>query len=109
MEELPFDGPFDAILAVNSLGFWTEPAARLGDLRRRLAAGGRIAIVSQPRAVKETPLEATSRLTALLEAAGFPETTTHMPELDPPAVCVIGLNEGAAHPRAPSPTHGAAA
>lgn len=106
VEALPFDGPFDVILAVNSLGFWTDPAARLEDLRRRLAADGRIAIVSQPRAVKETPLEATSRLTGLLEAAGFSETTSHMLELDPPAVCVVGF---AAHQREPSPTHSAAA
>ena len=91
VEALPFDGPFDAILAVNSLGFWIEPAARLADLRRRLAPGGRIAIVSQPRAVKETPPKAAVRLTALLEAAGFPETTAHVLELDPPAVCVVGV------------------
>jgi SAM-dependent methyltransferase len=90
VEALPFDGPFDAILAVNTLAFWTEPAARLADLRRGLAPGGRMAIVSQPRAVKESPHAAAVRLTALLEAAGFPETTIHVLELDPPAVCVVG-------------------
>ncbi len=79
VEALPFDGPFDVILAVNSLGFWTEPAVRLADLRRRLAPGGRIAIVSQPRAVKATPPKAAVRLTALLEAAGFPETRFSAP------------------------------
>jgi ubiquinone/menaquinone biosynthesis C-methylase UbiE len=93
VEELPFDGPFDAILAVNTLGFWTEPAARLDELRRRLAPGGRFAIVSQPRAVKETSPKAAVRLTALLEAAGFRETTTHVLELDPPAVCVVGSGD----------------
>src|ERR1700691_436750 len=41
-------GPFDVILAVNSLGFWPEPAERLAELRTRLAPDGRIAIVSQP-------------------------------------------------------------
>jgi SAM-dependent methyltransferase len=92
VDALPFDGPFDAILAVNSLGFWTDPGARLEELRRRLAPGGRIAIVSQPRAVKETAPRAAVRLTALLEAAGCPETTTHVLELDPPAVCVVGVN-----------------
>src|ERR687888_1346246 len=51
VDELPpsLGGPFDAILAVNSLGFWPAPAQRLGELRRRLAPGGRIAIASQPR------------------------------------------------------------
>jgi SAM-dependent methyltransferase len=50
-DQLPaaLDGPFDAILAVNSLGFWPAPAERLAELRRRLAPGGRIAIASQPR------------------------------------------------------------
>src|SRR5205807_9765885 len=43
------EGPFDAILAVNSVGFWPAPAERLAELRRRLAPGGRIAIASEPR------------------------------------------------------------
>src|SRR2546421_1598148 len=51
VDQLPpaLDGPFDAILAVNSVGFWPAPAERLAELRRRLAPGGRIAIASQPR------------------------------------------------------------
>lgn len=51
VDQIPpaLDGPFDAILAVNTLGFWPAPAQRLAELRRRLAPGGRIAIVSQPR------------------------------------------------------------
>ena len=50
-DQLPpaLDGPFDAILAVNSLGFWPAPGQRLAELRRRLAPGGRLAIASQPR------------------------------------------------------------
>src|SRR6201996_6285037 len=50
-DQLPpaLDGPFDAILAINALAFWPEPAERLADLRRRLAPGGRVAIASQPR------------------------------------------------------------
>jgi SAM-dependent methyltransferase len=100
VEELPFDGPFDAILAVNTLGFWTEPAQRLAELRGKLAPGGRIAIVSQPRAVKETSPRAAVRLTALLETAGFAETTSHLLELDPPVVCVIAINALAREPSA---------
>src|SRR5512142_262892 len=51
VDQIPpaFHGPFDAILAVNSLAFWPAPAERLAELRRRLAPGGRIAIASQPR------------------------------------------------------------
>src|SRR5215204_825545 len=51
IERLPpaHDGPFDAVLTVNSLGFWTAPGERLECLRRRLTPGGRIAIASGPR------------------------------------------------------------
>jgi len=100
VEELPFDGPFDAILAVNTLGFWAEPAQQLAKLRGKLAPGGRVAIVSQPRAAKEPPPRAAVRLTALLETAGFAETTSHLLELDPPVVCVIGINALAREPSA---------
>jgi len=95
VEALPFEGPFDAILAVNTLGFWDDPRTRLDELRGRLAPGGRIAIVSQPRtpgATRTTSLEAAVRLTALLEGAGFAETTSHLLELEPPAACVIAVN-----------------
>ena len=34
-------GPLDAILAINSLGFWPAPADRLGELRQRIAPCGR--------------------------------------------------------------------
>src|SRR5215207_7386595 len=52
-----FEGPLDAILAVNSVGFWPEPTQRLVELRALLRPGGRIAIAAQPRcpgATKET-------------------------------------------------------
>ena len=51
VERLPptLDGPFDAILAVNSLGFWWAPIERLADSRGRLGPGGRIAIASRRR------------------------------------------------------------
>jgi SAM-dependent methyltransferase len=107
VEELPFEGPFDKILGVN-----TDPRERLEDLRRRLAPGGRIAIVSQPRspgANRDTSLDAARRLSGLLEAAGFSRATSHMLELDPPAVCVIAVDEAAARSREPSPADGAAA
>jgi nitroreductase len=70
VEALPpvLDGPFDVILAVNSLGFWPQPAERLEDLRRRLAPGGRIAIASQPRcpgATRATSLAAAREITDL--------------------------------------------
>ena len=89
VEQLPpgLEGPFDAIFTVNSLAFWTAPTERLRDLRRRLAPGGRIAIVSQPRTAS-TSL-AGSEITHMLENAGFTEPRTEVLELDPPAICVL--------------------
>jgi ubiquinone/menaquinone biosynthesis C-methylase UbiE len=97
VDQLPpaLDGPFDAILAVNSLGFWTAPAERLDELRRRLTPGGRIAIASQPRcpgATRSTSLDAASEITDLLRAAGFAQTRTEILDLDPPVVCVLATN-----------------
>jgi SAM-dependent methyltransferase len=112
VEAQPFAGPFDVILAVNSLGFWSHPGERLAQLRGTLAPGGRIALVSQPRtpgATRATSLEAAVRLTALLEGAGLARTTSELLELDPPAVCVIGIDDAAADRRQPSPTRNAAA
>jgi ubiquinone/menaquinone biosynthesis C-methylase UbiE len=88
VERLPPEagGPFDAILAVNSLGFWTEPVERLQELRRRLAPGGRIALASQPRGGATTT---GSSLAPMLEAAGFGQLRTEILELDPPVVCVL--------------------
>jgi ubiquinone/menaquinone biosynthesis C-methylase UbiE len=93
-DQLPpdLDGPFDAILAVNSLGFWPAPGQRLAELRRRLAPGGRIAIASQPRcpgATADTSRRAAREIEALLTDAGFTETSTHTLPLNPPAACVL--------------------
>lgn len=106
VEQLPpaLDGPFDAILAVNSLGFWTAPAERLEDLRQRLTIGGRIAIASQPRcpgATTSTSLAAASEVTDLLQAAGFTQTRTEVLDLAPPVVCVLAVNQAPAPARLP--------
>jgi SAM-dependent methyltransferase len=86
------DGPFDAILAVNSLGFWPAPAERLAELRRRLAPGGRIAIASQPRcpgATADTARSAAAEIGDLLRRAGFTQPKTETLGLDPPVICVL--------------------
>jgi ubiquinone/menaquinone biosynthesis C-methylase UbiE len=97
VEQLPpaLDGPFDAILAVNSLGFWTAPVEPLEELRRRLTPDGRIAIASQPRcpgATRSTSLDAAGEITELLQAAGFTQTRAEILDLDPPVVCVLATN-----------------
>jgi SAM-dependent methyltransferase len=97
VEALPpaLGGPFDAILAVNSLGFWPAPTEGLKELRRRLRPGGRIAIASQPRypgATASTSRNAARGIEALLRDAGYTTTRTETLDLDPPVVCVLAVN-----------------
>jgi SAM-dependent methyltransferase len=99
VDQLPaaLDGPFDAILAVNSLGFWGDAAGRLADLRGRLAPGGRMAIVSQPRcpgATAGTSRSAAGEAENLLRSAGFTQTRTETLPLSPPVICVIAASPG---------------
>lgn len=92
-----FGGPLDKIVAVNSMGFWPEPAARLEDLRRLLRAGGTIAIASQPRcpgASAGTSAKAGHDIAAKLRVAGFSSTRTATLGLDPPVVCVLAVSDG---------------
>jgi SAM-dependent methyltransferase len=96
-ENLPaFDEPFDRILAVNSLMFWDDPVARLGELRGILRPGGRIAIAYQPRgpgATDETAAQAGRDLSKQFSEAGFTDVRVETLELQPTyAVCVLGAN-----------------
>ncbi|WP_345441506.1 class I SAM-dependent methyltransferase [Actinoallomurus vinaceus] len=96
VEQLPsFGDPLDAILAVNSVGFWPEPVERLRELRRLLRPAGRIALVSQPRcpgATRDTTVRAARELQDLLTQAGFTQLRVETLELDPPVACVLANN-----------------
>lgn len=99
VEQIPpaLDGPFDAILAVNSLAFWPAPAERLAELRRRLAPGGRVAIVSQPRchgATAGTSRSAADEIEDLLRGAGFTQMSTQTLPLSPPVICILATAAG---------------
>jgi SAM-dependent methyltransferase len=102
VDQIPaaLDGPFDAILAVNSLAFWPAPAERLAELRRRLAPGGRIAVVFQPRchgATADTSRSAADEIENLLSSAGFTQMSTQTLPLSPPVICVLAAAPGPGH------------
>jgi SAM-dependent methyltransferase len=97
VDQIPpaLDGPFDAILAINSLAFWPAPAERLAELRRRLAPGGRMAIASQPRcpgATADTSRNAAREIGDLLRGAGFTQMNTQTLPLSPPVACVLAAS-----------------
>lgn len=92
-EDLPaFDGPLDVVVAVNSMGFWPDPAARVEELARRLRPGGRIALASQPRrpgATSATSRQAARQIETVLLGAGFTSGRVETLPLEPPVVCVL--------------------
>jgi SAM-dependent methyltransferase len=90
-------GALNAILAVNSLGFWPEAGERLAELRDLLVPGGRIAVASQPRrpgATASTSRRAATEIEDLLRYAGFERIRTEILDLSPPVVCVLGAAPG---------------
>lgn len=96
VDALPsFDAPFDKIMTVNTMMFWTEPDALLEALRHRLRAGGLIAVAQQPRGpgVTDQASAATGKkIAAALARAGFSEVRLETLRLKPAVVCALGVN-----------------
>ena len=96
VDELPdFDAPFDKVLAVNVALFWDRPVELLGNLRRVLRMGGRIALAFQPRgpgATDEAARTTGRQLIAALREAGFSQVRLETLELKPTVVCAVGVN-----------------
>lgn len=109
VDDMPaFDRPFDKILAVNNMGMWPAPGARLSELAALLRGGGLIAIVSQPRcpgATAQTTAAAAREIVGLLEAAGFAATRVETLGLKAPVACVIGTASCGPPPSSASDTH----
>ena len=86
VDPLPhFDKPLDAIVAVNSLGFWPHPTQQLSELRGLLRPGGRIVLASQPRCVgatADTTARAGRNLHDRLSQAGFTQARVETLPLD---------------------------
>jgi SAM-dependent methyltransferase len=49
------DGPFDAIVALHSFQFWSDPDQALARIRTRLALGGRLVLVLRTHGPKNAP------------------------------------------------------
>ncbi len=96
VDALPvFEAPFDKILAVNTVLFWSEPDARLEELRHLLRSDGAIAIVHQPRGpgASDDTSEAKGReIAASLPRAGFSEVRLETKRLKPAVVCALGMS-----------------
>jgi SAM-dependent methyltransferase len=96
VDALPaFDAPFDKILAVNAVLFWTEPEARFEDLRHLLRPGGLIAVAHQPRgpgATDQTSAARGQEIAAALNRAGFSAVRLETLRLKPAVVCALGVN-----------------
>ena len=95
--DLPnFGTPFDAVLAVNTVGFWPDRLVQFRKIRGRLTPRGQFAVTVQPRskgATAATTARTQGDIEAGLRAAGFVDATSHTLDLDPPAVCIIGVRD----------------
>ena len=87
----------DAILTVNTLYFWPDPAAGLAELYRVLGPGGQVAIATVTKATMQSLPFVTQRFTlyddteiaTLVENAGF--DVDQVPVGDSPGRITVGV------------------
>lgn len=96
VSSLPAYGePFDKVFTINSIHFWTDPTARLKELRDLLRPGGLIAVTLQPRSrgsTNETTDAIGRELVMNLEYAGFKNVRLKLKPANPaPIACVLGI------------------
>ena len=96
VSNLPAYGePFDKIFSINSIHFWTDPAARLKELQGLLRPGGLIAITLQPRSrgsTSDTTDTIGKELVTYLEHAGFKKVRLEFKQAKPaPIACALGI------------------
>lgn len=93
----PLPGPFNAIVAVNSLQFDALDDTTMARLAAELAPGGTLAVTFQPRgatADEKRALAFADQVVALLAVAGLTRTRTEILPLEPvPAICVLAQRE----------------
>lgn len=92
-----YSEPFNKIFTINSIHFWTDPIARLAELRELMQPGGMIAVTLQPRSrgsSSDTTDAIGKELVANLGKAGFRQVRLETRPASPaPIACAIGFRE----------------
>jgi SAM-dependent methyltransferase len=93
-EAIPYrDGAFDKAFAVNVVHFWPNRRQVLGELRRVLRPGGLLALVLQPRWLKEEGVRPLGlQLVSLVASCGYEQVRLETHALKPiSALAVLGI------------------
>lgn len=79
VSSLPYEeGRFHQVLAINTHMFWPRPLEDFKEVKRVLAAGGRLLVVVQPHGARDEAVvkQVANKIEAQMGVAGFREITT---------------------------------